>query len=409
MTDQATITNHVRNPSRTEEHSREVSSSAHAGTIAVLGIRGLPANYGGLETCAEHVTGLWSDAGYDVLVYCRRQHYTSHPDRLGPIRLKYTTSIPTKSLDTLSHTFFSIVDLLVNERNVKTVHLYNTGNGMFVPLLKLFGKRVYVSGDGLEWKRDKWGGLARLVHKVGERLSIRMADGIAVDNEMVRRFYAEQYGADVDVIPYGAKIPERKPELSATFLQKHGLREKQYFLFVGRLVPEKRADRLIDTYRKLETDLPLVIIGDDVTRTPYRDQIFAQKSDDVRMLGFLYGDEYEQLLVNAYAYVSASSVEGTSPSLLAAMGARVCSLVNGIEENRATASDAALMFDADNFDDLLVKWQALADRPELAAAFAERGYEHVREHYRWEVTASRYLEMFGRNQRHAPPPAGALK
>lgn len=387
----------------------ERSAPGPAGTIAVLGIRGLPANYGGLETCAEHITRVWCDAGYDVVVYCRKNHYESRPDRLGPVRLKYTASISSKSLDTLSHTFMSILDLLARERNVTAVHLYNTGNGVFVPLLKLFGKKVFVSGDGLEWKREKWGGLARLMHKIGERLSIWLADGVAVDNEMVRRFYAEHYGAKVEVITYGAKVPEKKSDLAAAFLRKHDLVEKRYFLFVGRLVPEKRADQLIAAYKQLATDLPLVIIGDDVTRTAYRDELFKEQSDRIRLLGFLYGDEYEQLLVNAYAYISASSVEGTSPSLLAAMGAQVCSLVNGIDENRSTAGDAAMMFEADDFADLVTKWQLLVDRPDAVAEFARRGYEHVVRHYRWEVTASRYLAMFERSAATAAPPAGALK
>lgn len=361
-----------------------------------MGIRGLPASYGGLETCAEEVTRFWAGRGYDVLVYCRKSHYESRPEQLGAVRLKYTSSIPSKSLDTLSHTFFSIIDLLVNERDVKFVHLYNTGNAILLPILKLFGKRIVVSGDGLEWKREKWGVVARLVHKIGERMAVMFSDAIAVDNEAVREYYIKNYSTEVSLIAYGAKLMTRDPERSAEVLEKFGLVEKQYFLFVGRLVPEKGVHELIRAYRKLDTDLPLVIVGDDVNKTPYRNGLFKQQADDVRFLGFVYGAEYEQLLVNALIYVSASSLEGTSPSLLAAMGARVCTLVNGIQENRASVGDAALMFAENNFEELGLKWQSLIDGPPLLADLAQRGYEHVVKNYGWDAIAERYLALFGR-------------
>src|SRR5829696_9010811 len=139
--------------------------------IAVLGIRGLPANYGGFETCAEQITRIWSEQGHPVIVYCRRKHYPQKLERVGNVRLKYTYSIALKSFDTLSHTLFSVLDLLIFERKVKLVHLYNTGNGIFVPLLRMFGKRVIVSGDGVEWRRAKWGVIARFIHKVGARMA----------------------------------------------------------------------------------------------------------------------------------------------------------------------------------------------------------------------------------------------
>src|SRR5262249_33694581 len=154
--------------------------------------------------------------------------------------------------------------------------------------------------------------------------------------------------------------------------------------FVGRLVPEKGVHNLIQAYKRLNTDYPLVIIGDDVTQTPYRDELFSHQSDRIRLLGFVYGEDYEQLLSGAQAYVSASSLEGTSPSLLAAMGARVCSLVNGIEENCAAAQGAAILFEKNNYDDLQRKWQQLANEPAVVEEWAEKAYQYVVANYRWD-------------------------
>jgi glycosyltransferase involved in cell wall biosynthesis len=329
-----------------------------------------------------------------VLVYCRSSRYPEQlPEHIG-VKLRYLPSINKKSLDTVSHTFFCVLDLLVNRREYRSIHLYNTGNAIFAPLLKLFGRQVVLSGDGIEWKREKWGRLAKWVHKTGEVLASRFVDHIVVDNDEVGAYYRERHDADTVQIAYGANKLEADPALTEKLMAEHGLEPGRYFLFVGRFVPEKGVDKLIAAYRKLDTDMPLVIIGDDDPNSDYRNAVFSQASDDVRLLGFVYAEAYEQLLVNAYMYVSASSLEGTSPSLLAAMGAEVCSLVNGIPENRATVKGAIETYAQNDEEDLVRLWQGYIDSPEKARACAAAGLECVENHYSWDRVARDYLELF---------------
>jgi len=365
-------------------------------SIAVIGIRGLPANYGGLETCADEVTRRWVEAGHEVRVYCRRNRYQQRPSSYNGVDLVYTPSIDSKSLDTVSHTLFSIVHLLFTGWRFRHVHLYNTGNSIFMPLLKLFGKKVVLSGDGIEWRREKWGRVAKLVHRVGERFAVWFADSIVVDNAEVGKYYRERFGISTDLIAYGANDIEPDTEHSAQLLERHELTARAYYLFVGRLAPEKGVHNLIEAYRSLNTEWPLVIIGDDPSGGDYRDQLFAQQSSRIRFLGFVYNEDYEQLLVNAYMYVSASELEGTSPSLVSAMGAEVCALVNGIEENVATARGAAALYRKNATDDLARLWQALIDDPERVARTAAEGKACVARYYRWEAIAEQYLDVFRR-------------
>lgn len=361
--------------------------------IAVIGIRGLPANYGGFETCAENVSKNWVENGHEVLVYCRKNRYSDRNHYYNGVRLKYTSSVRTKSLDTISNTFFSIMDLILFESGFKYVHLYNTGNALFLPLLKLFGKKVIISVDGIEWKREKWGLLAKTVHKLGEKISSLFADKIVVDNKEVQNYYDSTYACDTALIAYGAKLVERNADMEKKVLEKYGLQAKKYFLFVGRLVPEKGVHNLIRTYNQLQTELPLVIIGDD-NPTKYRDDLFNQQSEKIKFLGFIYNDEYEQLLINSLIYVSASELEGTSPSLLSAMGGKVCSLVNGIEENLYTIEDSAYSFRKNDFDDFRKLWQSLISQPAKIEDMADKGYQHVQNNYRWEKIANQYIETF---------------
>ncbi len=361
--------------------------------IAVIGIRGLPANYGGLETCAEEVTRRWVADGHDVLVYCRSNRYTEQPASIDGVRLAYTPSVNSKSLDTITHTLFSILHLIFTGRRYRYVHLYNTGNSIFMPLLKLAGKKVILSGDGIEWRREKWGALAKQVHKLGEKFAVRFADRIIVDNREVERYYTDNFGIPTALIAYGANDIEPDAALTAELMRKHGLEPGRYFLFVGRLAPEKGVHNLIAAYKRLNTDFPLVIIGDDPAGGDYRDSLFAEASDTIRFLGFVYDTDYEQLLVNAYMYVSASALEGTSPSLVSAMGAGVCSLVNGIDENIATVHGAAFTYDRDDTAALVALWQELIDDPAKVRDMAQAGRRCVEQHYRWDAIARQYLDV----------------
>lgn len=384
----------LQNAAPREKTVMESLNLPYYADVAVIGIRGIPASYGGLETCAEQTTSYWARKQLNVLVYCRKGHYAERPAVLGSVRLKYTPSVPCASLDTLSHTLISIIDLLRTERHIRLVHLYNTGNAMFLPLLKLFGRKVVISGDGLEWKREKWGVMAKIAHMLGERMAVMFADQIIVDNEEVRKYYQRKYVAKTSLIAYGAKFIRKDESRSHELLEKYGLEAKRYFLFVGRLVPEKAVRELIETYNQLDTRYPLVIIGDDVNNTAYRNSVLSMQSERVRFLGFLYGEDYEQLLINALIYVSASKLEGTSPSLLAAMGARVCSLINGIQENQASAGDGSYLFAENDFNDLRSKWQVLLDDPALIETMAEKGYRHAKAHYQWRTISEQYLSVF---------------
>ena len=371
-----------------------VAAAAPRLQIAVIGIRGLPPNYGGLETCAEEVCTRWARAGNDVLVYCRSNRYPNRPAIYDGVKLRYLPSLPSKSLDTISHTFLCVLDLMFVNRRYRNVHLYNTGNAIFLPLLRLVGKHVVLSSDGIEWKREKWGRLAKFVHRLGEKFAAHFANDIVVDNEEVGTYYHRTFGVPTALIAYGANEPSLDPERSARLMERHSLVSGRYFLFVGRIVPEKGVHDLIEAYKAIRTDYPLVIIGDDDSRSEYRNRVFAEASDRIRFLGFVYNEDYEQLLLNARMYLSASRLEGTSPSLLSAMGAGVCCLVNGIPENLATVKGAVSTYRENDLADLVSRWQALADDPEAMTAAAERGRQCVREHYSWDVVADGYYRLF---------------
>jgi glycosyltransferase involved in cell wall biosynthesis len=197
------------------------------------------------------------------------------------------------------------------------------------------------------------------------------------------------YGKEMLYIPYGSKQIQGQSDLYKQF----GLEDKGYFLFVGRFVPEKGVDTLIEAHRLSGSTLPLVIIGDNDKAPDYVAALRSKAGGKVHFLGFRYGAEYESVLAHSRAYVSASKLEGTSPSLLAAMGARVCCLVNGIPENCETGGQSVLYFDG-TAADLAQKMALLTDNPTEAERYAEAGLDRVRELYDWDAVTARYLEVY---------------
>lgn len=361
--------------------------------IAIIGTRGLPATYGGFETSAEKTSSRWVRDGYDVVAYCRASHYQEQRASHLGVRLRYVPCLDRGGLGTPTAALYSVLHLLFVERSTKYVHLYNNINAVFVPLLRLCGKTVLISADGIEWKRAKWGRLQRWGHQFGELCATRFGATVIADNEAVAAYYRERHNVEPTVIAYGADSLGRDPDLAKQVLDTHDLVSDNYFIFVGRIVKEKGVDNLIDAYESLDTDKPLVIVG-DAEPSEYRDAIFARASDRVRFVGYQYDTAYEQLLANASMYISASDLEGTSPSLLAAMAAGICSLVQGIPENEATAGDSIELYEVGNVGDLAQRWQRLADNPAQADAIRAKGLAHIEKFYQWDAIANAYLKAW---------------
>ncbi len=358
--------------------------------IAITGIRGIPARYGGFETCAEE-TSVRFARDHRVTVYCRRHNSRHDLPEFRGVKLVIKGSIPTKRLDTLSHTFFCVLDI-IRRPEIEIVHLYNIANAVFIPILKAFGKRVAVSVDGLEWKRLKWGPLARIFYRISERLGVRVADAIIADSRVVGKYYQDKFGIEPAYIPYGARV---ETDADESLLKEFGLSPRGYFLFVGRLVPEKGVHSLIAAYNKTGRTIQLVIVGDDENHKEYIKSLKAMAGENVRFTGFVYGPKYQALNRYAFAYVSASQVEGTSPALVTAMAAGNCVLVNGIDENRETCGEAGIYFEENDIDDLARKMDTLAADPRLAEEYRIKALEHARANFDWDKVTRQYLGLFG--------------
>jgi len=356
--------------------------------IAIAGTKEIPARHGGFETCVEEVSTRLVQRGHEVVLY-----YRSNTDRGSTyrgVRMVRVPELENKYLATLFSTLLSI--LLVVNKKVDVVHIYGVGNSVLVPLLRAVSKKTVISVDALDWKRSKWNRFASWYLRMAERVASLYADRVVVDNNVVGRYYRERFGKRTDFVPYGSNVLRSEKSVA---LQKHGLEPDGYFLFVGRLKPEKGVHRLIEAYQELRTDKMLAIVGDDPFSQEYIQSLKKTHHPGIKFLGYVYGDEYRQLCSHAYAYVTASEVEGTSPSLVAAMGFGNCVLVNAIEENLETIGQAGVSFRKNDVEDLRRKLQDLIDHPEMVVEYRDRARKRVAEHYNWDAVTDQLEKIYG--------------
>jgi glycosyltransferase involved in cell wall biosynthesis len=363
--------------------------------IAIIGIRGLPPRYGGSETMAEEVGKRLVRAGHEVVVYSRYHNLLKGEKPLKEfkgIRLIHLPSINTKNLDTLTHSILAFWHCGLRN-TADAVFIMNPGHACLLPILMLFRKRFIVQVDGMDWTRKKWNLLVRMLFRMSMNLVNLWSKEVLTDNPAMLDWYKDTYHKEINILPHGANVAESE---GTAELEKHGLKPKDYYLFVGRLIPEKGVHYLIDAYKKVTTEKPLVIVGGSEYTTDYVKRLKTNGNHRIRFLGYIYGEGFRQLISNCYVYVQPSEVEGTSPVLLTAMGYGQCVLVNGIPENLYTIGDAGFSFSKNDVDDLARRLQELDTDPDAVTACGERVRNRVLEHFNWYRIAAETLKLFER-------------
>ena len=363
--------------------------------IAIVGTRGIPAAYGGFETLAWELSTRLAARGHEVTVYCRRGCTDESVPVPPGVRRRFLPYLPGKYLETVSHTGLSILDSLF--RGYDAMWLGNAANALFAGFPRLRGTKVVLNVDGIERQRKKWGLAGRAWYSVGERLALVYPNVIVSDADVIRDYYLERYGRDSSVIAYGAPLLERDPKPD---LQRHGLdpdvRAGHYILYVSRLEPENQADMVIRAYRDAPGDIPLLIVGDAPHADAFKFSLRAQAAQDprVRLTGAIYGDGYRDLQRGALAYVQATSVGGTHPALIEAMGAGNLVLAFETPENREVLDGTGLPFA--NEQELAARLREVIEAPEDPAMSNLRALarERVRAHYSWDAVTDAYLTLW---------------
>jgi glycosyltransferase involved in cell wall biosynthesis len=329
----------------------------------MVGLRGIPATYGGVEAAVEALSVRLVERGHDVTVYARTSYRAERPTSVRGVSLRYLPQVDTKHLEAASHTLLAVVDAL--RRGFDVVHIHASGPALFSPLPRIARTPCVATVHALDWRREKWGGPASAVLRLGARVAATVPDRTIVVSRRLERELRERYGASPAYIPNGVDIAD-----FAETTPIEGL-SPGFMLFLGRLVPEKGVHTLIEAYGRTDLEQPLVIAGPASHSGDYVERIrsLAERDPRVRFAGPRFGAEKAWLLRHAGVFVQPSTLEGMPIALLEALACGCNAVVSDIPEHLEVLDRdprAARVFRARDAGDLASKLaQAATERPDL--------------------------------------------
>ena len=357
--------------------------------IAMIGTRGVPANYGGFETCIEEVGQRLVKRGHHVTVYCRNSYYEKKRKKYLGMDLVYLPNLEKKTLDTISHTFLSVWHALLKNYNVYMV--FNAANSFFLFPLRLFGKRIIINTDGVEWERSKWGFWGRTYYKLSEKMACLVANRLVSDSKRIKDYYREVHHTKSTEIAYGAYVqdcnyPKRLKEI--------GLVSGEYFLQITRFEPENYPLLTLRAFKKLNSKKKLVLVGGNPYPNRYTHKIEQEADGNVFLPGFIYDEKLlKELRCNCFAYVHGNSVGGTSPALLESMASGCFSIAFDIVFNRDVLFDCGVYYRGTE-DSLAEKMQWAIDNKDKLDVYRRKAQKRIGELYSWDKIADQYERLF---------------
>ncbi|HFI0039345.1 beta 1-4 rhamnosyltransferase Cps2T [Streptococcus suis] len=377
--------------------------------IFIIGSRGLPAQYGGFETFVEqlvsnqvsptiryHVACLSDSSHHQHTDYKGADCFTINPPKLGPARvIAYDMMAISYALD--------LVKAQQMERPIFYI-LGNTIGGFIAPFAKKIhsvGGTLFVNPDGLEWKRTKWSKPVQSYLKYAEKAMAKHADLLIADNEGIENYIQEAYpGTHTRFIAYGTDLSptdyQSDSEAVLNFFGQWNVKEKEYYLIIGRFVPENNYLTAIKEFMASDTKRDLVIVAN------YEGSAYFQKLEEetdfsrdkrIKFVGTVYDTNLLKYLRNqCRAYIHGHEVGGTNPSLLEALAQTNENLVLGVDFNQKVALDGARYWTKEpgNLSQLINR----IDQEAEALNMGRIAKNHMKNAYTWDKIVREYEELF---------------
>lgn len=367
--------------------------------IAMLGHKRIPSREGGVEIVVEELSLRMVNLGHKVVCFNRSGSHVSGKDFIinnlneyKGIKIKYVFTIDKKGLAAVSSSFFATLRVCFGSFDV--VHIHAEGPAFWSFLPKIFGKRVIVTVHGLDHKRAKWSGFASWYIMQGEKHAVKYADEIIVLSKEVKKYFKDMYNRNTNFIPNGVNKPILRKDM--LIRDKFNINKDEYILYLGRIVPEKGIQYLIEAFKTINTNKKLVIAGgsSDTESFMYELKNLAQKDKRIIFTDFVEGEILEELYSNAYVYVLPSDLEGMPLSLLEAMSYGNCCIVSNIKECTEVVEDKAIIFDRGNIFDLKEKLELVCNDIRLVEYYKNSASEYICNKYNWDNIVEQTINIY---------------
>lgn len=379
--------------------------------VFIIGSKGIPANYGGFETFVEkltegkkcqnikyHVSCLANNN--DEFEYNGARCFNINVPNIGPAKAVYYDILALKS---------SIK--YIKDNNVKNAIIYILACriGPFInkykKQLESLGGTLLVNPDGHEWKRGKWNFAIKKYWKVSEGLMVKYADLLVCDSITIEEYIKEdykKYNPKTTFIAYGADT--RKSKLSddddslLNWYKEKGIKKKEYYLVVGRFVPENNYGIMITEFMKSNTDKDFIIIT-NVEKNKFYDKLKNQTNFDkdkrIKFVGTVYNQELlKKIRENAYGYLHGHEVGGTNPSLLEALATTDLNLLLNVGFNKEVGEDGALYFNKSDNDLALLIDKLDSYEQSTILEYSNKSKKRIEKNYTWNKIVDDYENLF---------------
>lgn len=368
--------------------------------IAMLGHKRIPSREGGIEIVVEELSARMVALGNKVTCYNRKGHHISGKEfdvdnlkEYKNIKLKSVFTIEKKGLAAMTSSVFASIYAAFGKYDV--VHFHAEGPCAMLWLPKLFGKKCIATIHGIDWQREKWknGFGSKYIH-FGEKVAVKYADEIIVLSAGIQEYFQKTYRRTTRFIPNGVNRPVIKE--ANVINEKFELKKDDYFLFLGRLVPEKGLRYLIKAFKKVKTDKKLVIAGGTSDTDSFMMELKELAKGDERILftGFIQGQILDELYSNAYVYILPSDLEGMPLSLLEAMSYGNCCVTSDIPECTEVVEDKAVTFRKSNVNDLKETLQMLCNDEEKVGKYKSEAADFICKKYSWDDVVNNTLKFY---------------
>ena len=378
--------------------------------IFIIGSNGIPAKYGGFETFVENLTKGRIDENIKYHVAC-----LANDNNEFEYNNARCFNVKVPNIGAAKAEYYDLVSLEKTIKYIKKnkienaiVYVLGTGVGLFIWLYKKrlhkLGAKLYVNPDGCEWKRDKWNFILKKFFKVCEKKMAKNADLLICDSVNIENYIKEEYkkyNPKTTFIAYGSNVKEdditNLEELNTWYSEKN-VKPNEYYLIVGRFVPENNYKTMLKEFIKSDTKKDLVIITNAQENKFYKklkEETIIENDKRIKFVGTVYNYQMlKKIRENAFGYLHGHEVGGTNPSLLEALSTTKLNLLLNVGFNKEVARDGAFYWNKEegNLSCLINKIDNISK--EEIEKYSKLAKDRIRKDYTWEKIIKQYEEIF---------------
>ena len=379
--------------------------------VFIIGSKGIPANYGGFETFVEKLTEQQKSKEIKYHVSClsdNNDEFEHNGARCFNVKVPNIGAAKAVYYDV---TAFKECIKYIKENRIENpiVYILACRIGPFVGYykkqLKKLGGTLFVNPDGHEWKRAKWNAAIRSYWKISEKLMVKHADLLVCDSMNIEKYIKEdykQYNPKTTFIAYGADIEKSKlsddDETLLNWYKEKGVKAKEYYLVVGRFVPENNYETMITEFMKSNTKKDFVIITNVESNKFYEElkrKTEFDKDKRIKFVGTVYDQELlKKIRENAYGYLHGHEVGGTNPSLLESLATTDLNILLDVGFNKEVGSNGAIYW-SKNIGKLAEVIED-SEKKDLEAikSIGRSAKNQINDNYKWSLIIKKYETIF---------------